>query len=211
MIKDMKNNTTLIMTILMAASFLLTGCTPDAPKESSVSEPFTVTESVAAPDSPVPSETVSKPEEITVQYNGTLTVPSYLIGSETDLFTVTEEQEAFTTYELTEEQQTETAALVRAQLKDSIDQVLTDATYYPNITNITYDEGCTTFNVFFSSTELNIYETTLRMSLYMAGDKLQLYQKGSSSELLTVVNYIDHTTQEIFSTGSSDELHRSDS
>lgn len=212
MIKGMKTKTTLIMTNLIAASLLLAGCTP---KESSVSETLPVatsaSETTSETTSEVPLETPPASEEIAVVYSGTITVPSYLIGNETDLFAVTEAQEAFTTYELTEEQQAEAAALVRAQLKDSIDQVLADTTYYPNITDITYDEGCTVFQVFFSGTELNVYETTLRMSLYMAGDKLQLYQKGSSSELLTVVNYIDQTTGEIFSTGDSNDLHSSDS
>lgn len=107
---------------------------------------------------------------------------------------------------LSGEEQTEKARQVAAQIEESINQVLTDKDYYPNVTGISVNPECTEFNVTFSSRELSLYENVLHMSLCIVGDKFQLYQGKQQEELMTVVNYIDEESGEIFNTINSREL-----
>lgn len=189
MMYGMKTNIipTLIFLIIIAFSF--TGC---ANQES---------------DTP---ETISAPAEeetLSLTLQSEITVPSYLNGTETDALPVLEKKEAAITYKLSEQQQTDIVALLTTQIEDSIAQVLADKQYYPSITDIMYNHDCTEFNVIFSDIP-SLYETTLRMSLYIAGDKLQLYLGKPAEELLTVVNYIDASTGEVFFTGSSADISK---
>ena len=109
-------------------------------------------------------------------------------------------------YHLTGEEQMKNARQVAEQIEDSINQVLTDKDYYPNITGISVNSECTEFNVTFSSRELSLYENVLPMSLCIVGNRFQLYQGKQEDELLTVVNYIDADSGEIFSTINSKEI-----
>lgn len=63
-----------------------------------------------------------------------------------------------------------------AQIEDSINQVLADQEFYPNVTGISVNPVCTEFNVMLSSRELSLYENVLHMSLCIVGDRFQLYQ-----------------------------------
>ena len=109
-------------------------------------------------------------------------------------------------YHLSGEEQSEKARQVAAQIEDSINQVLTDKDFYPNVTGISVNPECTEFNVVFSSQTLSLYENVLPMSLSIVGNRFQLYQGKQKEELLTVVNYIDAESGEIFNTFSSDEI-----
>lgn len=109
-------------------------------------------------------------------------------------------------FHLSGEEQTENARQVAAQIEDSINQVLADKDYYPNITGISVNSECTEFNVTFSGREISLYENVLPMSLCIAGDRFQLYQGKQKGELLTVVNYIDADSGEIFNTINSKEI-----
>ena len=109
-------------------------------------------------------------------------------------------------YHLTGEEQIKNARQVAEQIEDSINQVLTDKDYYPNITGISVNSECTEFNVTFSNRELSLYENVLPMSLCIVGNRFQLYQGKQEDELLTVVNYIDADSGEIFSTINSKEI-----
>ena len=59
-----------------------------------------------------------------------------------------------------------------------------------------------------SSRELSLYENVLHMSLCIVGDRFQLYQGKREGELMTVVNYIDENTGEIFNTINSREIEQ---
>ena len=100
-------------------------------------------------------------------------------------------------YHMTGEEQAGAAREIAEQIEDSINQVLADKDFYPE---------CTEFNVTFSGRELSLYENTLRVSLCIVGDRFQLYQGKGEDELLTVVNYIDADSGEIFSTMNSREI-----
>ena len=84
--------------------------------------------------------------------------------------------------------------------------MLTDKDYYPNITGISVNPECTEFNVTLSGRETSLYENVLPLSLCIVGDKFQLYQGKSEDELMTVVNYIDGNTGEIFVTTNSEDI-----
>ncbi len=109
-------------------------------------------------------------------------------------------------YHLSGEEQSEKARQVAMQIEDSVNQVLADKEFYPNIAGISVNPECTEFNVTFSSRELSLYENVLQMSLCIVGDRFQLYQGKQESELMTVVNYIDEGNGEIFNTISSREI-----
>lgn len=142
-------------------------------------------------------------------------VPDYLKGeneeklsaesfSENDIGQ--EESEEEPVYHLSGEEQTEMARQVAAQIGDSINQVLSDKDYYPNVTGISVNPECTEFNVTFSGRDLSLYENVLHMSLCIVGDRFQLYQGKQEDELMTVVNYIDSDSGEIFNTINSKEI-----
>lgn len=109
-------------------------------------------------------------------------------------------------YHLSGEEQAEKAREVAAQIEDSINQVLADKEFYPNVTGISVNPECTEFNVMLSGRELSLYENVLHMSLCIVGDRFQLYQGKQESELMTVVNYIDESTGEVFNTINSREI-----
>lgn len=130
-----------------------------------------------------------------------ISVPEYLkdnTGSAED----TEE----TPKRLSGEEQAEEARQIADHIEESIDQVLTDKDYYPNITGISVNPECTEFNVTLSGREISLYENVLPLSLCIVGDKFQLYQGKSEDELMTVVNYIDEETGEIFQTINSEDI-----
>lgn len=107
---------------------------------------------------------------------------------------------------LSGEEQAQEARKIADHIKESIDQVLTDKDYYPNITGISVNPECTEFNVTLSGRETSLYENVLPLSLCIVGDKFQLYQGKSEDELMTVVNYIDGNTGEIFVTTNSEDI-----
>lgn len=190
MMYGMKTNTMMLQSALIIIALSFTGCT--GPKADI-------------------SETVSMPmEETTVSITpqSEIIVPSYLEGTETDALSVVSRQEDSTTYQLTRQQQEAAVSLLMEQTEDSIAQVLTDKQYYPSITDITYNQDFTSFDVVFTSANPSLYETTLRMSLYITGNKLQLYLGRPAEEILTVVNYIDGSTGEVFSTGTSEDISK---
>lgn len=190
MMYGMKTNTMMLQSALIIIALSFTGCT--GPKADI-------------------SETVSMPmEETTVSITpqSEIIVPFYLEGTETDALSVVSRQEDSTTYQLTRQQQEATVSLLMEQTEDSIAQVLTDKQYYPSITDITYNQDFTSFDVVFTSANPSLYETTLRMSLYITGNKLQLYLGRPAEEILTVVNYIDGSTGEVFSTGTSEDISK---
>lgn len=107
---------------------------------------------------------------------------------------------------LSGEEQAEEARQIADHIEESIDQVLTDKDYYPNITGVSVNPECTEFNVTLSGREISLYENVLPLSLCIVGDKFQLYQGKSEDELMTVVNYIDESTGEIFQTINSEDI-----
>ncbi len=132
-----------------------------------------------------------------------ITVPEYLKENAEPA-----EDPEETAVHLSGEEQAEEASLIADHIKESIDQVLTDKDYYPNITGISVNPECTEFNVTLSSREVSLYENVLPLSLCIVGDKFQLFQGKNEDELMTVVNYIDESTGEIFETINSNDIEK---
>lgn len=133
-------------------------------------------------------------------------VPTYLMGENEEKLKEENYDGGDFVCHLSGEDQAEMARQTAKQIEDSISQVLTDKEHYPNIVKISVSPGCTEFNVAFSDRELSLYENVLHMSLCIVGDRFQLYQGKREDELMTVVNYIDAETGEIFNTIDSGEV-----
>lgn len=200
----------MLIGLFVFCMFFFTACAEKSEVESGVSKDGNET-------SPVMEGSI---EVIETLPDRDIMVPEYLQGereeelnkeknSEEDFIEENPDQETGSdeiVYHLSGEEQTENARQVAAQIEDSINQVLADKDYYPNITGISVNPECTEFNVTFSSRVLSLYENVLPMSLCIVGDRFQLYQGKQEDELLTVVYYIDVDSGEVFNTFNSKEI-----
>lgn len=191
----------IIISILLIM-MLCTGCgNAEETKESSIAEETVgeeETESSTALEGTI-EPTQDLPES-------DITVPDYLQGEETGGFSEAEESKDGTVYHLSGEEQSEAAKEIATEIEDSINEVLSNKEYYPNITGISVNETCSEFNVTFSSQDITLYENTLQMSLCIVGNKFQLYQGKAEDELMTTVNYIDGGSGEIFFSTNSENI-----
>lgn len=181
--------------------FILICCTGCGTSETESAEE--TREETVSPSPPTMEGTIETAENLPEK---DITVPDYLKGEETEAFPAEEETDGDTVYHLTGEEQAEAAAQVASEIESSINEVLSNKDFYPHITGISVDEGCTEFNVTFTGRDISLYENTLQMSLCMVGNKFQLYQGKSEEELMTVVNYIDSSTGEVFFTAHSNDI-----
>lgn len=181
----------ILITLLMSGVMLCTACAEKSKTESGGIKDENIQEGSDG-ESPVMEGSIEVIENLP---DRDVTVPEYL-----------KEEMDDSVFHLSGEEQTENARQVAAQIEDSINQVLADKDYYPNITGISVNSECTEFNVTFSGREISLYENVLPMSLCIAGDRFQLYQGKQKGELLTVVNYIDADSGEIFNTINSKEI-----
>ncbi len=131
-------------------------------------------------------------------------LPEYLEQEKEESPAPKEEEE--TVYHLSGEEQTKEAREIARRIEDGVREILANKEYYPHIAGISVNSECTEFNVKFSSRDISLYESVLQMSFCIMGNKFQLYQGKQENELMTVVNYIDADSGEIFSTGNSGEI-----
>lgn len=201
----------MLITLLISGMIFCTACSGKARAESNVTKDGNIVE-VSGGVSPVMEGSIKVTENLP---DRDIKVPEYLRGDTEEKLGKESSDEGNpgqekssdeSVYHLSGEEQTQNACEVAAQIEDSINQVLTDKDYYPNITGISVNSECTEFNVTFSSKELSLYENVLPMSLCIVGNRFQLYQGKQEDELLTVVNYIDAVSGELFNTISSKEI-----
>lgn len=107
------------------------------------------------------------------------------------------------TYQLDGDTRTQLLNDLASEIQASIDTVLADKEYYPNISDITVNSDCTEFTIYLTTDEPNLYESTLMMSFYTVGDRYQIYNGVSSEDAKTTVVYIN--------ADSGAELARTDS
>ena len=93
------------------------------------------------------------------------------------------------TYELDGKTRTQILNELAAEIQTSIDTVLADKEYYPNISDITVNSDCTEFAIYLTTDEPNLYESTLMMSFYTVGDRYQIYNGVSAEDVKTTVIY----------------------
>lgn len=161
-------------------------------------------------------------KEVSELPDATITIPSTLVGNEADTLlpvapeadreqaTPSEEmdetasaQAPMVTYQMDGDTRAEVLNDIAKELEESVNAVLADKYYYPDITNISVNEDATEFTIFLNSDKPNLYESTLMLSFYTIGNKYQIYMGVPAEEAVTTVIYKNAETGE--------ELARTDS
>ena len=91
-------------------------------------------------------------------------------------------------------------------LADSIQTILADKEYYPDITSIEVTSDYTLFTITLESDVMNTYESMLVMSVYTAGNEQQIAAGVSPQDAKTTVRYINGSTNEIISETDSSTM-----
>ena len=91
-------------------------------------------------------------------------------------------------------------------LADSIQTILDDKEYYPDITSIEVTSDYTLFTITLESDDMNTYESMLVMSFYTAGNEQQIAAGVSPQDAKTTVRYINGSTNEIISETDSSTM-----
>lgn len=91
-------------------------------------------------------------------------------------------------------------------LADSIQTILDDKEYYPDITSIEVTSDYTLFTITLESDVMNTYESMLVMSFYTAGNEQQIAAGVSPEDAKTTVRYINGSTNEIISETDSSTM-----
>ena len=91
-------------------------------------------------------------------------------------------------------------------LADSIQTILDDKEYYPDITSIEVTSDYTLFTITLESDFMNTYESMLVMSFYTAGNEQQIAAGVSPQDAKTTVRYINGSTNEIISETDSSTM-----
>ena len=91
-------------------------------------------------------------------------------------------------------------------LADSIQTILDDKEYYPDITSIEVTSDYTLFTITLESDDMNTYESMLVMSFYTAGNEQQIAAGVSPEDAKTTVRYMNGSTNEIISETDSSTM-----
>ena len=91
-------------------------------------------------------------------------------------------------------------------LADSIQTILDDKEYYPDITSIEVTSDYTLFTITLESAVMNTYESMLVMSFYTAGNEQQIAAGVSPQDAKTTVRYMNGSTNEIISETDSSTM-----
>lgn len=98
------------------------------------------------------------------------------------------------TYQLDGDTRTQILNDMALSIESSIDTILADKEYYPNISDITVNSDCTEFTIYLTVDKPNLYESTLMMSFYTLGDRYQIYNGIPMEDVKTTVIYINQVT-----------------
>ena len=98
------------------------------------------------------------------------------------------------TYQLDGDTRTQILNDMAVDIENSINVILADKEYYPNIADITVNGDCTEFVIYLTTDMPNLYESTLLMSFYTLGDRYQIYNGIPLEDVKTTVIYINQIT-----------------
>ncbi|MCM1105065.1 MAG: hypothetical protein NC409_13285 [Clostridium sp.] len=98
------------------------------------------------------------------------------------------------TYHLDGDTRTRLLNDLARNIQDSIEAVLSDKYYYPNITDIRVNSDCTEFTIYLSADKPNLYESSLMLSFYTVGDQYQIYNGIPMEDAKTTVIYVHADT-----------------
>lgn len=98
------------------------------------------------------------------------------------------------TYHLDGETRTQILHDLAEEIQTSIQTILADKYYYPNISDIKINSDCTEFTIYLTADQPNLYESSLIMSFYTVGDRYQIYNGVPMDDAKTTVVYIHAET-----------------
>lgn len=139
-----------------------------------------------------------------------ITIPSVLVGDElsqikTDI-TAADNGDGTVTYSIKGEVRTDILNQIASDIKDSIQTILDDNDYYPDITAITPSEDYTCFTISLKDGQMNIYESMLVMSFYTVGNRYQIYNGVPAEKAITTVIYRNDSDGAIISETDSTSM-----
>jgi hypothetical protein len=137
-----------------------------------------------------------------------ITIPSGLVGTEAsdDNVVSVDEETGNITFDLTGKERSEIVNNLAVEINDSINKILDDKEYYPDVESITPNEDYTEFTIALIDGQVNIYESMLSMSFYTVGNRYQIYSGVESSDALTTVIYTNASTGEVIAQSDSSSM-----
>ncbi len=141
------------------------------------------------------------------QSDADITIPSILIGDEIAQTradgAATDNGDGTVTYSLKGDEIDRILYQIADNLSDSIQDILDNDDYYPNVTAITHDAEYTTFTISLSDGQMNLYESMLVMSFYTIGNRYQIYSGVLPEDAVTTVIYVNAADQTVISRSDS--------
>ena len=146
------------------------------------------------------------------QPDADITIPSILIGEELSQIqadnTPVDNGDGTVTYSLKGGELDSILQQIADSLSDSIQDILDNDDYYPNITEITHDADYTSFTISLSDGQMSMYESMLVMSFYTIGNRYQIYSGVPADQAVTTVIYVNDADNSVISrTDSRSEEH----
>lgn len=154
------------------------------------------------PNQAEPSET----DETTSADSNTADDSSAVSSESSEEISYTQNDDGTITYSLSGDQRTALVNELSAEITQSIQTILDNDDYYPDIVSITPNEDGTTFTIALADGQMNTYESMLVMSFYTVGNKYQLYKGIPADKVKTTVIYINDSTGEIISQTDSTSM-----
>jgi hypothetical protein len=137
-----------------------------------------------------------------------ITIPAGLVGDEVseDKIVSVDSDSGDVTYALTGSERSDVVKGIISEIDDSINTILADDEYYPDVESISYNNDYSEFNIALKDGQANIYESMLSMSFYTIGNKYQIYYGTKAEDAFTTVTYTNSSTGEVIATGDSSSL-----
>lgn len=204
-----------IILLLLTSTLILSGCANQSEtKEDLQSTPASIikeVESLPDADITIPAGLVGAEVTNSIQSEEPETKDtdstSTEISSDSSAgISFTENDDGTITYSMSGEQRTNIVNELSADITQSIQTILNDDDYYPDIVSITPNEDGTVFTIALADGQMNTYESMLVMSFYTIGDKYQLYKGIPADKVKTTVVYINAATGEIISESDSTSM-----
>lgn len=155
-----------------------------------------------APVTPEVSVDLSEKQQVS-QSDADITIPSILIGDEISQIqadgTAADNGDGTVTYSLKGDEIDSILYQIEQNISDSIQDILDNDDYYPNITAITHDADCTSFTISLADGQMSIYESMLVMSFYTIGNRYQIYSGIPADQAVTTVIYINDADNAVIS------------
>lgn len=155
-------------------------------------------------------ETSKAPKTVEKLLGADITIPSVFVGDELSQIdtenAVTDNGDGTVTCSLSGEELTNVLNQITYHTSDSIEAILADDDYYPDITAITPNDDYTEFTISLKGGQMNIYESMLVMSFFTIGSRYQIYNGVPAAETVTTVIYINEADGSVISESDSTSM-----